>query len=146
MENLDIEKIIIDNFYKIIEKDNEPKKEIKRHIKDIQEGLNIIKQNGDLETLTMLYIIKEKLYKELSQAKQTILIKDNRGIFEGIKIAIFFALGYEKPSFRLQVQCKDETDKHIFLEVPKKFVDKVIDILNTNYKDWKNIFKVEILE
>ena len=51
MEDLDIEKIIIDNFHKMIQDENYPKETVQRHIEEIQEGLNVIKQNGDLEIL-----------------------------------------------------------------------------------------------
>ncbi len=144
MEDLDIEKIIIDNFHKMIQKENYPKGTVQKHIKEIQEGLSIIKKNEDLEILKTLYIIEEKLYKELNKTNQTILIKDNNGIFTNVTTAIIFALGYGKGGFRVQLQSKNEKDKHIILEVPTELKDKVIDILNANYKDWENKFKVEI--
>ena len=144
MEDLDIEKIIIDNFYKMIQDENYPKEIVQKHINEIQEGLDIIKQNEDLEILKTLYIIEEKLYKELNKTNQTILIKDNKGVYNGITTAIIFALGYGKGGFRVQLQSKNEKDKHIILEVPTELKDKVIDILNANYKDWENKFKVEI--
>ena len=144
MEDLDIEKIIIDNFYKMIQDENYPKEIVQKHINEIQEGLDIIKQNEDLEILKTLYIIEEKLYKELNKTNQTILIKDNKGVYNGITTAIIFALGYGKGGFRVQLQSKNEKDKHIILEVPTGLKDKVTDILNANYKDWENKFKVEI--
>ena len=144
MEDLDIEKIIIDNFHKMIQKENYPKGTVQKHIKEIQEGLSIIKKNGDLEILKIIYIIEQNLYEELETSGQTILIKDNKGIFNNITTAIIFALGYGKGGFRVQLQSKNEKDKHIILEVPTELKDKVIDILNANYKDWENKFKVEI--
>ena len=144
MENLDIEKIIIDNFYKMIQDENYPKGTVQKHIKEIQEGLDIIKQNGDLEILEILYLVQQNLCEELNKTNQTILIKDNKGIFNNITTAIIFALGYEKNGFRIQLQSKNEKDKHIVLEVPKELADKVKDILNANYKNWEAVFKVEI--
>ena len=144
MEDLDIEKIVINNFYQMIQNENNSQETVQKHIKQIQEGLDIIKQNEDLEILKTLYIIEEKLYKELNKTNQTILIKDNNGIFTNVTTAIIFALGYGKGGFRVQLQSKNEKDKHIILEVPTELKDKVIDILNANYKDWENKFKVEI--
>ena len=144
MENLNIEKIVIGNFYKMVKDENKKKKKIQKHIKEIQEGIDSIKQNGDLEILKTLYIIEEKLYKELNQTGQIILIKDNKGIFTNVTTAIIFALGYGKNIFRIQLQSKNETDRHIVLEVPEAIKDRVIDILNANYKNWEAVFKVEI--
>lgn len=144
MEDLDIEKIIINNFYQMIQNENNSQKTVQKHINQIEEGLDIIKQNEDLEILKTLYIIEEKLYKELNKTNQTILIKDNNGIFTNVTTAIIFALGYGKGGFRVQLQSKNEKDKHIILEVSTGLKDKVTDILNANYKDWENKFKVEI--
>lgn len=144
MEDLDIEKIIIDNFYQMIQNENNSQETVQKHIKQIQEGLDIIKQNEDLEILKTLYIIEEKLYKELNKTNQTILIKDNNGIFTNVTTAIIFSLGYGKGGFRIQLQSKNEKDKHIILEVPTELKDKVTDIINANYEDWENKFKVEI--
>ena len=144
MEDLDIEKIIIDNFHKMIQDENYPKETVQRHIEEIQEGLNVIKQNGDLEILKTLYIIEQNLYEELNKTNQTILIRDNIGMFNDITTAIIFALGYGKGGFRIQLQSKNENDKHIVLEVPKEFADRVADILNANYKNWEAVFKVKI--
>ena len=144
MEDLDIEKIIIDNFHKMIQKENYPKETVQKHIKEIQEGLDIIKQNGDLGILKTLYIIEQNLYEELETSGQIILIKDNIGMFNDITTAIIFALGYGKGGFRIQLQSKNENDKHIVLEVPKEFADRVADILNANYKNWEAVFKVKI--
>ena len=143
MEDLDIEKIIIDNFHKMIQKENYPKETVQKHIKEIQEGLDIIKQNGDLGILKTLYIIEQNLYEELETSGQIILIKDNIGMFNDITTAIIFALGYGKGGFRIQLQSKNENDKHIVLEVPKEFADRVADILNANYKNWEAVFKVK---
>ena len=144
MEDLDIEKIVINNFYQMIQNENNSQETVQKHIKQIQEGLDIIKQNEDLEILKTLYIIEEKLYKELNKTNQTILIKDNNGIFTNVTTAIIFALGYGKGGFRVQLQSKNEKDKHIILEVPTELKDKVTDIINANYEDWENKFKVEI--
>ena len=145
MENLDIEKIIIDNFHKMIQNENYQKETVQKHIKEIQEGLYIIKQNGDLEILKTLYIIEEKLYKELNKTNQVILVKDNKGIFNDITTAIIFALGYGKHGFRVQAQSKNVKDKHIVLEVPGAIKDRVADILNANYKNLEEVFKVKIV-
>lgn len=144
MEDLDIERIIIDNFHKMIQDENYPKGTVQKHIKEIQEGLDIIKQNGALEILKTLYIVEQNLYEELNKTNQTILIRDNIGMFNDITTAIIFALGYGKGDFRIQLQSKNENDKHIVLETPKEFADKVTDILNTNYKNWEAVFKVKI--
>lgn len=144
MEDLDIEKIIIDNFRKMIQNGNYPKETVQKHIKEIQEGLDIIKQNGDLEILEILYLVQQNLCEELNKINQTILIKDNKGIFNNITTAIIFALGYEKNGFRIQLQSKNENDKHIIFEAPKEFADRVADILSTNCKNWQSVFKVKI--
>lgn len=144
MENLDIEKIIIDNFYKMIQNENYPKRTVQKHIKEIQERLDIIKQNGNLEILKALYIIEQNLYEELESSGQIILIRDDIGIFNDITTAIIFALGYGKGGFKIQLQSKNENDKHIIFEAPKEFADRVTDILNANYKNWEAVFKVEI--
>ena len=145
MEDLDIEKIIIDNFRKMIQNGNYPKETVQKHIKEIQEGLDIIKQNGDLEILEILYLVQQNLCEELNKTNQTILIKDNKGIFNNITTAIIFALGYEKNGFRIQLQSKNENDKHIIFEAPKEFADRVVDILNANYKNLEEVFKVKIV-
>ena len=137
MEDLDIEKIVLNNFYQMIQNENNSQETVQKHIKQIQEGLDIIKQNEDLEILKTLYIIEEKLYKELNKTNQTILIKENKGIFTNVTTAIIFALGYEKGGFRIQLQSGNEKDKHIILEVPTELKDK-------DYEDWENKFKVEI--
>ena len=144
MEDLDIEKIIIDNFHKMIQNENYPKGTVQKHIKEIQEGLDIIKQNGDLEILEILYLVQQNLCEKLNKTNQTILIKDNKGIFNNITTAIIFALGYGKGGFRVQLQSKNEKDKHIILEVPTELKDRVADILNANYKNWEAVFKVKI--
>lgn len=144
MENLDIEKITISNFHKMIQDENNPKETVQKHIKEIQEGLDVIKQNGDLEILKTLYIVEQNLYEELNKTNQTILIKDNKGIFNDITTAIIFSLGYGKGVFRIQLQSKNENDKHIIFEAPKEFADRVADILNANYKNWEAVFKVKI--
>ena len=144
MEDLDIEKIVINNFYQMIQDENYPKGTVQKHIKEIQEGLDIIKQNGDLEILEILYLVQQNLCEKLNKTNQTILIKDNKGIFNNITTPIIFALGYVKGGFRIQLQSKNENDKHIVLEVPKEFADRVADILNANYKNWEAVFKVKI--
>ena len=144
MEDLDIEKIVINNFYQMIQNENNSQETVQKHIKQIQEGLDIIKQNGDLGILKTLYIIEQNLYEELETSGQIILIKDNIGMFNDITTAIIFALGYGKGGFRIQLQSKNENDKHIVLEVPKEFADRVADILNANYKNWEAVFKVKI--
>ena len=144
MEDLDIEKIVINNFYQMIQNENNSQETVQKHIKQIQEGLDIIKQNEDLEILKTLYIIEEKLYKELNKTNQTILIKDNNGIFTKVTTAIIFALGYGKHGFRIGLQSKNLKDKHIILEVPGAIKDRVADILNANYKNWEAVFKVKI--
>lgn len=144
MGDLDIEKIIIDNFHKMIQDENYPKETVQRHIEEIQEGLNVIKQSGNLEILKVLYIIEQNLYEELNKINQTILIKDNKGIFTDVTTAIIFALGYEKGGFRIQLQSENEKGKHIILKVPREFADRVADILNANYKNWEAVFKVKI--
>ena len=144
MEKFDIEEIIINNFYKMIQDENYPKERIQKYIKEIEEGLAVIKQKGYLERLKTLYIIEQNLYEELETSGQIILIKDNIGMFNDITTAIIFALGYGKGGFRIQLQSKNENDKHIVLEVPKEFADRVADILNANYKNWEAVFKVKI--
>ena len=144
MEDLDIEKIIIDNFYKMIQDENYPKEIVQKHINEIQEGLSFIKQNGNLEILKILYLVQQNLCEELNKTNQTILIKDNKGVYNGITTAIIFALGYGKHGFRIGLQSKNLKDKHIIFETPKEFADRVTDILNANYKNWKAVFKVEI--
>ena len=62
----------------------------------------------------------------------------------GITTAIIFALGYGKGGFKIQLQSKNENDKHIVLEVPRTIKNRVADILNANYKNWEAVFKVEI--
>ena len=143
-KEIDIEKIIIDNFHKMIQDENYPKETVQRHIEEIQEGLNVIKQNGDLEILKTLYIIEQNLYEELNKTNQTILIKENKGIFTNVTTAIIFALGYGKHGFRIGLQSKNLKDKHIILEVPGAIKDRVADILNANYKNWEAVFKVKI--
>lgn len=145
MEDLDVEKIIIDNFNEMIKNENYPKETIQKHIKEIKEGLDIIKQSGNLEILKVLYIIEQNLYEELNKINQTILIKDNKGIFTDVTTAIIFALGYGKTSFRIGMQSKNETDRHIVLEVLEEFADRVVDILNANYKNLEEVFKVKIV-
>lgn len=142
MEDLDVEKIIIDNFYKMIQDENYPKETVQKHINEIQEGLDIIKQKGNLEILKILYLVQQNLCEELNKTNQTVLIKDNKDIF--VTTAIVFALEYGKHGFRIQLQSKNEKDKHIVLEVPEEFADRVADILNANYKNWEAVFKVEI--
>ena len=142
MEDLDVEKIIIDNFYKMIQDENYPKEIVQKHINEIQEGLSFIKQNGNLEILKILYLVQQNLCEELNKTNQTVLIKDNKDIF--VTTAIVFALEYGKHGFRIQLQSKNEKDKHIVLEVPEEFADRVADILNANYKNWEAVFKVEI--
>ena len=145
MEDLDVEKIIIDNFNEMIKNENYPKETIQKHIKEIKEGLDIIKQSGNLEILKVLYIIEQNLYEELNKINQTILIKDNKGIFTDVTTAIIFALGYGKTSLRIGMQSKNETDRHIVLEVLEEFADRVVDILNANYKNLEEVFKVKIV-
>ena len=144
MEDLDIEKIVINNFYQMIQNENNSQETVQKHIKQIQEGLDIIKQNGDLEILKTLYIIEQNLYEELNKTNQTILIKENKGIFTNVTTAIIFALGYGKHGFRIGLQSKNLKDKHIILEVPGAIKDRVADILNANYKNWEAVFKVKI--
>ena len=144
MEDLDIEKIIIDNFYKMIQDENYPKEIVQKHINEIQEGLSFIKQNGNLEILKILYLVQQNLCEELNKTNQTILIKDNKGVYNGITTAIIFALGYGKHGFRIGLQSKNLKDKHIILEVPGAIKDRVADILNANYKNWEAVFKVKI--
>ena len=130
--DLNIEEIIIkNNFYKIIKDENYPKETVQNHIKEIEKGIEIIKQNGDLEILKLLYIIKQNLYEELNKANQVILVK---GMVNDITPAIIFALGYKKACYRIQIQSGNEKDKNIVLEVPIEFNDKVIKLINVNYK------------
>lgn len=142
MKDLNIEETITNNFYKMIEDEKYQKETVQNHIKEIEKGLETIKQNGNLEILKLLYIIKQNLYEELNKANQVILVK---GIFNDITPAIIFALGYKKACYRIQIQSGNETNKNIVLEVPKEFADRVTDILNANYKNWKNVFKVKNL-
>ena len=144
MEDLDIEKVIIDNFNKMVKDENYTEEQIKEHINKIQEGLNQINQNGDLEVLKILYLIQQNNYEKLSLTGQKILVKDNKGMFNNITTGIIFALGYKKSCYKIQTQNKSEKDKNITLVVPEKFNDNVLSILNSNCKNWKSIFNVEI--
>ena len=135
MEDLNIEEIIINNFYKMIEDEKYQKETVQNHIKEIEKGLEIIKQNGNLEILKLLYIIKQNLYEELNKANQVILVK---GMFNDITPAIIFALGYKKSCYRIQIQGGNEKDKNIVLEVPTEIKDKVINLINANYKYLNN--------
>lgn len=144
MEDLDIEKIVINNFYQMIQNENNSQETVQKHIKQIQEGLDIIKQNEDLEILKTLYIIKENIYKDLNKTNKKIVLKDNKGLFNNITMIIIFFLGYKKSCYWIRMQSKNETDRHIVLEVPEEFADRVIYILNVNYKNWEAVFKIEI--
>ena len=135
MKDLNIEEIIINNFYKMIKDENYPKETVQNHIKEIEKGIETIKQNGDLEILKLLYIIKQNLYEELNKANQVILVK---GMVNDITPAIIFALGYKKACYRIQMQGGNETNKNIVLEVPSEFKDKVIKLINANYKYLNN--------
>ena len=135
MKDLNIEEIIINNFYKMIEDEKYQKETVQNHIKEIEKGLEIIKQNGNLEILKLLYIIKQNLYEELNKANQVILVK---GMFNDITPAIIFALGYKKACYRIQIQSENETNKNIVLEVPTEIKDKVINLINANYKYLNN--------
>lgn len=135
MEDLNIEETIINNFYKMIEDENYSKETVQNHIKEIEKGLEIIKQNGNLKILKLLYIIKQNLHEELNKANQVILIK---GMFNDITPAIIFALGYKKACYSIQMQSGNEKDKNIVLEVPKEIKDKVIKLINANYKYLNN--------
>ena len=135
MEDLNIEETIINNFYKMIKDENYSKEIVQSHINEIEKGLETIKQNGDLEILKLLYIIKQNLYEELNKANQAILVK---GMVNDITPAIIFALGYKKACYRIQMQGKNEKDKNIVLEVPTEIKDKVINLINANYKYLNN--------
>ena len=59
-------------------------------------------------------------------------------MFNDITPAIIFALGYKKACYRIQIQGRNEKDKNIVLEVPTKIKDKVIKLINANYKYLNN--------
>ena len=143
MEMLDIENIIINNFNKMIKNENYSQEKIQEHINKIKEGLNIIKQNDDLKILEVLYLIKKFVYGDLIKINKKILVKDNYGIFNDITTGIIFSLDDEKPCYIIQVQNKDEKDRHIVLEIPREIKDKVIKVLSENYNNWEDKIKIE---
>lgn len=143
MEMLDIENIIINNFNKMIKNENYSQEKIQEHINKIKEGLNIIRQNDDLKILEVLYLIKKIVYGDLIKINKKILVKDNYGIFNDITTGIIFSLDDEKPCYIIQVQNKDEKDRHIVLEIPREIKDKVIKVLSENYNNWKDKIKIE---
>ena len=143
MEMLDIENIIINNFNKMIKNENYSKEKIQEHINKIKEGLNIIKQNDDLKILEVLYLIKKFVYGDLIKINKKILVKDNYGIFNDITTGIIFSLDDEKPCYIIQVQNKDEKDRHVVLEIPREIKDKVIKVLSENYNNWEDKIKIE---
>lgn len=143
MEMLDIENIIINNFNKMIKNENYSQEKIQEHINKIKEGLNIIKQNDDLKILEVLYLIKKFVYGDLIKINKKILVKDNYGIFNDITTGIIFSLDDEKPCYIIQVQNKDEKDRHVVLEIPREIKDKVIKVLSENYNNWKDKIKIE---
>ena len=138
MEMLDIENIIINNFNKMIKNENYSQEKIQEHINKIKEGLNIIKQNDDLKILEVLYLIKKFVYGDLIKINKKILVKDNYGIFNDITTGIIFSLDDEKPCYIIQVQNKDEKDRHVVLEIPREIKDKVIKVLSENYNNWED--------
>ena len=143
MEMLDIENIIINNFNKMIKNENYSQEKIQEHINKIKEGLNIIKQNDDLKILEVLYLIKKFIYGDLIKINKKILVKDNYGIFNDITTGIIFSLDDEKPCYIIQVQNKDEKDRHVVLEIPREIKDKVIKVLSENYNNWEDKIKIE---
>ncbi len=143
MEMLDIENIIINNFNKMIKNENYSQEKIQEHINKIKEGLNIIKQNDDLKILEVLYLIKKFVYGDLIKINKKILVKDNYGIFNDITTGIIFSLDDEKPCYIIQVQNKDEKDRHVVLEIPREIKDKVIKVLSENYNNWEDKIKIE---
>ena len=143
MEMLDIENIIINNFNKMIKNENYSQEKIQEHKNKIKEGLNIIKQNDDLKILEVLYLIKKFVYGDLIKINKKILVKDNYGIFNDITTGIIFSLDDEKPCYIIQVQNKDEKDRHVVLEIPREIKDKVIKVLSENYNNWEDKIKIE---
>ena len=143
MEMLDIENIIINNFNKMIKNENYSQEKIQEHINKIKEGLNIIRQNDDLKILEVLYLIKKFVYGDLIKINKKILVKDNYGIFNDITTGIIFSLDDEKPCYIIQVQNKDEKDRHVVLEIPREIKDKVIKVLSENYNNWEDKIKIE---
>ena len=143
MEMLDIENIIINNFNKMIKNENYSQEKIQEHINKIKEGLNIIKQNDDLKILEVLYLIKKFVYGDLIKINKKILVKDNYGIFNDITTGIIFSLDDEKPCYIIQVQNKDEKDRHVVLEIQREIKDKVIKVLSKNYNNWEDKIKIE---
>ena len=143
MEMLDIENIIINNFNKMIKNENYSQEKIQEHINKIKEGLNIIKQNDELKILEVLYLIKKFVYGDLIKINKKILVKDNYGIFNDITTGIIFSLDDEKPCYIIQVQNKDEKDRHVVLEIPREIKDKVIKVLSENYNNWEDKIKIE---
>lgn len=140
MENINIEECIITNFNEMVRKDSSLK-EISAYTMQIREGLDFIKKNNQLNTLTLIYLIVQNLHKELNNANKIISIKYNI-TFETVTPAIFFALGYNQNCYRFGFSKNNYT----CLSVPQEFYKKVIDILESNSKYWKNIFKIEIRE
>ena len=90
-----------------------------------------------------MYLIKKIVYGDLIKINKKILVKDNYGIFNDITTGIIFSLDDEKPCYIIQVQNKDEKDRHIVLEIPREIKDKVIKVLSENYNNWKDKIKIE---
>ena len=127
----------------MIKNENYSQEKIQEHINKIKEGLNIIKQNDDLKILEVLYLIKKFVYGDLIKINKKILVKDNYGIFNDITTGIIFSLDDEKPCYIIQVQNKDEKDRHVVLEIPREIKDKVIKVLSENYNNWEDKIKIE---
>ncbi len=143
MENIDIEKKIIDNFYKIVLEDNPPQQEIERHITQIRNGIKKIKDDNNLEILNILYFLEKQIYRKIGELDEKIVIKDN-GLFKDVATVLIFALIYEYHCYTVCFE-KNLEDGKITLGVPKELEEKILKILDEISEEWNKLIKIEII-
>lgn len=144
MDNIDIEKILINDFYEMVKPDNPPQQETEKYIEKLKYGIDKIKKENNLQILIILYLLRKNIYEELKPINKKIEIKDN-GLFEDVTIAMIFTLNYKYNCYDVCFE-KKLADRKVTLKVPKELEETILKILVEISEEWKELIIVTELE
>lgn len=140
---MDIEKIITDEFYNMLKNGNTKQEEIQKRITEIKKEFIHIKEKGQLEVVTALYILKREL------SHNNIKVEFSK-VFEKCPIISKLIVLGDKEKGYCSITNLNRTSNKIYdtlniLTIPQELKGKVVTILGNNCKNWKDIIKINAI-
>lgn len=139
---MDIEKIITDEFYEMLKNGNTKQEDIQKRISQIKKEFEYIKEKGQLEVVTALYILKRELNHN------NIKVEFSKVFEECSNISLLIVLGDKEKGY-CSITNLNRTSNKIYdtlniLTIPQELKGKVVTILDNNCKNWKDIIKINV--